>query len=135
MNSAIPPRLCLIEDDEIVGEALADRFELEGFACDWYRSGGEALLEIQRRHYDLVLSDIRLPDLSGEALFTSLSREMTPLPPYLFITGYGEIDQAVRLLKLGAEPVGSTPEQLATMVKTENIKWAKVIKDAGVKIE
>ncbi len=40
-----------------------------------------------------------------------------------------------RLLKLGAEPVGSTPEQLATMVKTENIKWAKVIKDAGVKIE
>ena len=117
MNSAIPPRLCLIEDDEIVGEALADRFELEGFACDWYRSGGEALLEIQRRHYDLVLSDIRLPDLSGEALFTSLSREMTPLPPYLFITGYGEIDQAVRLLKLGATDYITKPFEIEALLE------------------
>ena len=40
-----------------------------------------------------------------------------------------------RLMKLGAEPVGSTPEQLAALVKGENAKWAKVIKDAGVKVE
>ena len=44
-------------------------------------------------------------------------------------------DTKERLMKLGAEPVGSTPEKLAEMVKTENVKWAKVIKDAGVKIE
>jgi len=40
-----------------------------------------------------------------------------------------------RLLTLGAEPVGSTPEQLASVVRTENAKWAKVIKDAGVKVD
>lgn len=44
-------------------------------------------------------------------------------------------DTKERLMKLGAEPVGSTPEKLADMVKTENVKWAKVIKDAGVKID
>jgi tripartite-type tricarboxylate transporter receptor subunit TctC len=44
-------------------------------------------------------------------------------------------DTKERLLKLGAEPVGSTPEQLAAMVKSENAKWAKVIKDAGVKVD
>ena len=44
-------------------------------------------------------------------------------------------DTKERLLKLGAEPVGSTPEQLATLVRTENAKWAKVIKDAGVKLD
>ena len=44
-------------------------------------------------------------------------------------------DTKERLLKLGAEPVGSTPEQLAALVRTENAKWAKVIKDAGVKVE
>ena len=44
-------------------------------------------------------------------------------------------DTKERLLKLGAEPVGSTPEQLATLVRTENTKWAKVIKDAGVKLD
>jgi len=40
-----------------------------------------------------------------------------------------------RLLKLGAEPVGSTPEQLAAAVTSENAKWAKVIKDAGIRLE
>jgi tripartite-type tricarboxylate transporter receptor subunit TctC len=44
-------------------------------------------------------------------------------------------DTKERLLKLGAEPVGSTAEQLASLVKAENAKWAKVIKDAGVKLE
>ena len=51
MNAAVRPRLCLIEDDEIVGEALADRFELEGFACDWYRTGGGALREKPPPHF------------------------------------------------------------------------------------
>ena len=114
---AVRPRLCLIEDDEIVGEALADRFELEGFVCDWYRTGGEALQELPRRHFDVVISDIRLPDLSGEALYTNLSREIAPLPPYLFITGYGEIDQAVRLLKLGATDYITKPFDIDTLLE------------------
>ncbi|MDP1907852.1 MAG: response regulator, partial [Hyphomicrobium sp.] len=117
----------MVEDDEIVGEALADRFELEGYACDWFRTGAEALLEMPRRHYDLVLSDIRLPDLSGEALFASLSREMTPLPPYLFITGYGEIDQAVRLLKLGATDYITKPFEIESLLeKIRNLTGAEV---------
>ena len=117
MSTAVRPRLCLIEDDEIVGEALADRFELEGYACDWFRTGEEALLEMPRRHYDLVVSDIHLPDLSGEALYETLSHKMAPLPPYLFITGYGEIDQAVRLLKLGAPDYITTPFDIATLLQ------------------
>jgi len=117
VNTAVRPRLCLIEDDDIVGEALADRFELEGFACDWFRTGGEAILELPRRHYDLVVSDIRLPDLSGEALYASLAREVAPLPPYLFITGYGEIDQAVRLLKLGATDYITKPFEIEALLE------------------
>ena len=117
MNTAVRPRLCLIEDDEIVGEALADRFELEGFACDWFRTGGEALREMPRRHYDVVISDIRLPDVSGEALYANLSREIAPLPPYLFITGHGEIDQAVRLLKLGATDYITKPFEIETLLE------------------
>lgn len=117
MSTAVRPRLCLIEDDEIVGEALADRFELEGYACDWFRTGEDALLEMPRRHYDLVLSDIHLPDVSGEALYETLSRKMAPLPPYLFITGYGEIDQAVRLLKLGATDYITKPFDIATLLQ------------------
>lgn len=117
MNIAVRPRLCLIEDDPIVGEALADRFELEGYACDWFRAGGEALQEMPRRQYDVVVSDIHLPDLSGEALFERLSREVAPLPPYLFITGYGEINQAVRLLKLGATDYITKPFEIEALLE------------------
>lgn len=95
-------RICLIEDDEIMGEALSVRFELEGYPHDWHRNGKSAMLALQQRKYSLVVSDIRLPDLTGEQLFTELLQAGVNLPPFIFMTGYAAIDQAVRLLKLGA---------------------------------
>jgi DNA-binding NtrC family response regulator len=95
-------RLCLIEDDEIMGESLCDRFELEGYAFDWYRSGAEALAGVGQGRYALILSDYRLPDMDGLQLFRGLQAGCRGLPPVLFITGYGAIDKAVELLKMGA---------------------------------
>lgn len=100
--SAAPIRVCLIEDDELMGEALSERFEMEGFEYKWYKNGREALLALQRKPCGVVVSDIRLPDISGEDVFVQLRETRTDAPPFLFITGFGAIDQAVRLLKLGA---------------------------------
>jgi tripartite-type tricarboxylate transporter receptor subunit TctC len=44
-------------------------------------------------------------------------------------------DISKRISELGAEPVGSTPEQFAELIKTEIAKWAKVIKDANVELQ
>jgi DNA-binding NtrC family response regulator len=60
---------------------------------------------------DAVVCDIGLPDGSGEELFTTLCRTGTP-PPFLFITGQGGIDQAVRLLKFGAADYVTKPFDL-----------------------
>ena len=117
MTASTKLRLCLIEDDEIVGDALAERFELENYDCTWFRTGREALLALPRRHFDLVVSDIRLPDMSGEQLYATLLDEAVPLPPYLFITGYGEIDQAVRLLKLGAADYIKKPFDIESLLE------------------
>ena len=68
------PKLCLIEDDPIMGESLCDRFALEGLAYDWHTTAGAALQRIGREPYAAVISDIRLPDLSGEELFAVCSR-------------------------------------------------------------
>ncbi|TCS71760.1 two component Fis family sigma54 specific transcriptional regulator [Sulfuritortus calidifontis] len=95
-------RLCLIEDDEVMGGALTLRFELEGYAFDWFKTAREALAALKKRRYGAVISDIRLPDLSGEALYTRLLDEGGALPPFIFVTGFGAVDQAVRLIKLGA---------------------------------
>ena len=95
-------RLCLIEDDEIMGGPLALRLELEGYACDWFKSGRGALAALRKTPYDMVVSDILLPHISGETLYTTLLDEGANLPPFIFMTGHGTVDQAVRLMKLGA---------------------------------
>ena len=95
-------RLCLIEDDEIMGGALNMRFELEGFQCDWHKTGKSALAAFQRAQYCAVVSDILLPDITGESLYGRLQEQGGKMPPFIFMTGHGSVEQAVRLLKLGA---------------------------------
>ena len=75
MSKALQPIICLIEDDEIMGDSLFDRFDLEGFRVDWHRTGLGGMRAISNKNYDLVISDIHLPDLNGEEVFTRLSDE------------------------------------------------------------
>ena len=117
MSKPKQPVLCLIEDDEIMGESLYDRFALEGLCVDWHRTGAEALRALTDKNYDLVVSDIHLPDLDGEELFEKLLAEKRALPPFIFITGYASIDRAVRLLKHGAADYISKPFDLDQLVE------------------
>jgi len=110
-------RICLVEDDELMGEALSERFEMEGLKCDWHQCGKDALLALQRRRYSIVVSDIHLPDISGEDLYTSLRQVRIEVPPFLFMTGYGTIDQAVRLLKVGAADYVAKPLDVDGLVQ------------------
>ncbi len=95
-------RICLIEDDEIMGGALDLRFELEGYACDWHKTARAALAALRKQSYGVVVSDIALPDMSGEDLYLELLEHGVATPPFVFMTGHGAVEQAVRLLKLGA---------------------------------
>ncbi|MBU1775714.1 MAG: sigma-54 dependent transcriptional regulator, partial [Gammaproteobacteria bacterium] len=121
MSKPSQPTLCLIEDDEIMGESLVDRFGLEGFSVEWLRTGLAGLNAIAARKFDLIISDIHLPDLNGEEIFTRLSGEKRRLPPFIFITGYGSIDRAVRLLKLGAADYISKPFDLDLLVEKAHL--------------
>ncbi|MDZ7754739.1 MAG: sigma-54 dependent transcriptional regulator [Gammaproteobacteria bacterium] len=101
--------ICLVEDDVFMGESLAQYFELEQLPCDWYRTAAEARAALQERDYCALVSDIRLPDGDGGDLYRELLEGDSPLPPTVFITGYGTIDQAVDLLKAGARDYITKP--------------------------
>jgi two-component system, NtrC family, response regulator AtoC len=109
-------RLCLVEDDPIMGESLQQRLALEGFSCDWHRTGTAALDSICRIPYAVVVSDIRLPDLSGEALFRAALDRDERAPPFVMITAYGSIDRAVELIKLGAADYVTKPFDVDQLV-------------------
>jgi DNA-binding NtrC family response regulator len=117
MCSATGPRICLVEDDSIMGTSLCDRFELDGYAVDWHRNAETATASLGRRQYAMVVSDINLPRLSGGDMFERLLAQNLPLPPFIFITGYGAIEQAVRLLKLGAADYVTKPFDLDALME------------------
>src|SRR3989304_10030771 len=103
MRKLAQPIICLVEDDEIMGESLCDRFALERFLVECHQTGSEALRALSNKKFDLVISDIHLPDLDGEELFTRLLASKSDLPPFIFITGYGSLDRAARGRENGAD--------------------------------
>jgi DNA-binding NtrC family response regulator len=116
MSATNGPRLCLIEDDAIMGESLSERFRLEGYAVDWFERGQDALARVGAADYAVAISDVRLPDMNGEELFRQLLAGPASLPPFIFITAYGAIDHAVQLLKLGAADYVTKPFDLDELV-------------------
>ena len=110
-------KICLVEDDQIMGESLCDRFALEGMAFDWCQNAAEALKRIGEEAYGVVVSDIRLPDLSGEELFSRVIARAGYAPPFVFITGYGAVDRAVHMLKLGAADYITKPFDIEQLIE------------------
>ncbi len=110
-------RIALVEDDEFMGASLVQRFELEGAEVIWLRQTTRALgaLRTPRAPIDAVVCDIRLPDGSGEELFNRLCETTAP-PPFLFITGHGGIDQAVRLMRAGAADYVTKPFEMPVLL-------------------
>jgi two-component system NtrC family sensor kinase len=81
-------RALVIDDERDLAELLAEMLEREGFAVEVAFDGENALAELRRRSYDLVLSDVRMPDLDGPALLRRLQSEWPAVAKRLiFITG------------------------------------------------
>src|SRR5882672_4256713 len=94
-----------------MGESLLQRLTLEGYEARWWQTGTAAVEGLRQRRVDLVVCDIRLPDMNGEDVFQQALPDLIG-SPILFITGYGSIDQAVRLIRAGADDYLTKPFQM-----------------------
>ncbi|KSV92922.1 arsenic response regulator transcription factor AioR [Sinorhizobium sp. GL28] len=109
-------RIGLLEDDPIMGESLVQRLLLEGHKVQWWTRGDQALRELSGHagDFDLVICDIRLPDMNGEEVFRQSCFESST--PFLFMSGFGDIDQAVRLMRSGAVDFITKPFEMGTLL-------------------
>ena len=110
-------QVCLVEDDPIMGESIVGRFELEGLSIHWHRDAESARTALLSNDYGLVISDIRLPDRNGDRLFEELLEQSCLLPPFIFITGFGDLGRAVSLLKLGAADYLTKPFDMERLLQ------------------
>lgn len=104
-------RLALIEDDPIMGGSLVQRLELEGAQVSWWRSANEARQGLIKTTAEAVICDIRLPDGSGEDVYREF-RSSGRQRPFLFVTGFGDIVQAVRMMREGAHDYVTKPFEM-----------------------
>lgn len=116
-NTESSYRLCLIEDDMIMGESLVQLFRLEGFDVAWCRTARAGAAALDQQRFNVVVSDIRLPDQDGGDLFLDLQSRHPGLPPFLFMTAFGSIDRAVELLKAGAADYVTKPFDVDVLVQ------------------
>ena len=132
MSLEEPRVVGLVEDDPIMGESLVQRLSLEGITVRWWQRGHDALDAMASARVDAMVCDIRLPDLDGEFLFRQALRS-AGAPPFLFITGHADIDQAVRLMRAGAADYVTKPFDIADfLVRLGDLMPSRAPLDAPV---
>lgn len=95
-------RLLLVEDDRRLAAALCQGLREEGYAVDHAATGGEGLLFAASRHYDLIILDRMLPEVSGDQLLARWRRDGLHTP-ILMLTALDAVDDRVSGLRAGAD--------------------------------
>jgi len=105
----------LIEDDRILGKMICLGLEESGHQCKWLVEGSTVLSTLNQGHYDVVVLDRMLPDLSGMEILEHLKQASSP-PPVLMLTALGSVENRIEGLAAGADDYLVKPFDFAELV-------------------
>ena len=111
-------KILVVDDEPSIRSTLAKILEDEGHRPAVSESGEEALAQIARDEFDLIILDLWLPGVDGMTLLERL--RSAGAPPVIVISGHGNIDTAVRATRLGAYDFLEKPLSLERVVLTIN---------------
>ena len=94
--------ILIVDDDRSLRKMLAFVLAKEGYRVEEAVNGVDALKKLKGRTFDLVISDIRMPDLNGIELLKKIKTHDQDLP-VIMITAYATTNDAIEAMKLGAE--------------------------------
>lgn len=133
--------LLVVDDELIIRESLSGWLQQDGYQVDTAESAAEALQKAEAKHYDIMLVDVKMPEMDGLTLLKHI-KEREPDTAVVMMTAYGSIADAVEAMKQGAfdyllkpfdlEELSLTLEKLVQMqtLAMENI----VLKDRVAKV-
>lgn len=108
-------RILLVEDDEILGDAIKTWLTMAAYAVDWTRDGRSAELALQTGEYAVALLDLTLPRLHGDQLLRQ-QRARGMVTPVIVITARNTIPDRVAALDIGADDYLSKPFALEELL-------------------
>ena len=111
------PRILVVDDEHVIREILADFLSMEGFIVRTAEDGSAALTELSRSRYDLVLSDLKMPNMGGIELLAAV-QEHTPNVVTIIMTGFGTVETAIDAMKRGAYDYIMKPFKMEEVVHT-----------------
>ncbi len=96
-----PARILIVDDDYHIADSCTQVLSRLGHMCDWASSSKQGIELFDRYSYDVVLLDLRMPDIDGIEVLKMI-KERDPQSMVIFETGHGTVKKAVEVMKLGA---------------------------------
>jgi response regulator RpfG family c-di-GMP phosphodiesterase len=108
-------RVLILDDEATVCSLLSERLASEGYACHTCQNGGDALAMLSQSAFDLVISDVHMPGMSGLE-FLEHARSKHPQVAYLMATGEDDVRIGIQAMQQGASDYLLKPIQLDALV-------------------
>ncbi|TKB78483.1 MAG: sigma-54-dependent Fis family transcriptional regulator, partial [Nitrospira sp.] len=109
------PTILVVDDDAVACDLLVEALQKEGYKVEAVTSGQDAIAKGQARHFDVVLTDMRMGDVDGLAVLRAF-RERSPDTAIVLLTAFGSMEGAIDAIRQGAY------DYLAKPFKKEEIK-------------
>ena len=129
------PKILIIDDEKSIRSTLKEILEYEKYEVKEAADGAEGLAMIKKDDFDLVMCDIKMPNMDGMEVLTA-ANEIKPDLPFIMISGHGTIDTAVEATKKGAYDFLQKPPDLNRLLiavrnaleKKELVTETKILK-------
>jgi response regulator RpfG family c-di-GMP phosphodiesterase len=95
------PRVLIVDDEKFIRDILADFLGMEGYIVRTAEDGAAALVELHNAHYDLIISDLKMPRMGGIELLDAIGTT-APNALTVIMTGFGTVETAIDAMKRGA---------------------------------
>jgi DNA-binding NtrC family response regulator len=104
-------KILVVDDEKNIRIGLGKSLEMEGYQVYLAEDGNEALKEMLKKDIDLVITDLRMPKISGEEVLKKISNSY-PTVPVIILTGHGTVENAVNAMRNGAYDFITKPVNL-----------------------
>lgn len=113
-------KILVIDDERAIRNILKETLEFEGYKVDVAENGAQGVEMAQAGNYDLIYSDVKMPQMDGTELLAALKQADSPCAdvPVVMISGHGNIETAVDCIKQGAYDFLEKPLDLNRLLVT-----------------